>query len=144
MMGAVHRDLQHRLGLTYLFIAHDLSVVEHLSDRVAVMYLGRIVESGPVDAIYRTPRHPYTAALLSAIPIPDPARRRRRVVLGGEMPNPAAPPNGCRFHTRCPIARPICSFEDPPFREITPGHGSACHFAEEVIPPMLENAGPAR
>jgi oligopeptide/dipeptide ABC transporter ATP-binding protein len=131
------RTLQRQLGLTYLFIAHDLSVVEHLSDRVAVMYLGRIVESGPVESLYRAPRHPYTAALLSAIPIPDPRRRRRRVILAGEMPSPAAPPSGCRFHTRCPIARPICSVEDPPFREISPGHGSACHFAEEVEPPIV-------
>jgi len=138
------RTLQRQLGLTYLFIAHDLSVVEHLSDRVAVMYLGRIVESGPVESLYRAPRHPYTAALLSAIPIPDPRRRRRRVILGGEMPSPAAPPSGCRFHTRCPIARPICSIEDPPFREITPGHGSACHFAEQVEPPIVEaSAAPA-
>jgi oligopeptide/dipeptide ABC transporter ATP-binding protein len=137
------RDLQRRLGLTYLFIAHDLSVVEHLSDRVAVMYLGRIVEIAPVEEVYRTPRHPYTAALLSAIPVPDPRLRRRRVILTGEMPNPAAPPSGCRFHTRCPIARPICSVEDPPLREITPGHRSACHFAEEVEAPILAPAAPA-
>jgi len=129
------RDLQRKMGLTYLFIAHDLAVVEHLSDRVAVMYLGRIVELAPAAALYRTPRHPYTGSLLSAIPVPDPARRRRRIVLRGDVPSPAAPPSGCRFHTRCYMAQDVCRVQDPPLRAIAPGHFSACHFAEQVQPP---------
>jgi oligopeptide/dipeptide ABC transporter ATP-binding protein len=129
------RDLQRQMGLTYLFIAHDLAVVEHLSDRVAVMYLGRVVELAPAAELYRAPRHPYTVSLLSAIPVPDPARRRRRVVLRGDVPSPADPPPGCRFHTRCYMAQDICRVQDPPLRVMAPGHFSACHFAEQVAPP---------
>ena len=126
------RDLQKEMSLTYLFIAHDLSVVEHISNRVAVMYLGRIVELASSLDLYRDPRHPYTVSLLSAIPSHDPDSKKARIVLKGDVPNPAQPPSGCRFHPRCFMARPICSTEDPPLREIAPGHLSACHFAEQV------------
>jgi oligopeptide transport system ATP-binding protein len=126
------RDLQRQMQLTYLFIAHDLAVVEHLSDRVAVMYLGRIVELASRDELYRDPRHPYSAALLSAIPVPDPARRSRRIVLRGDVPSPARPPSGCPFHPRCFMARPLCSEQVPLLREVRPGHWAACHFADEV------------
>ena len=126
------RDLQKEMSLTYLFIAHDLSVVEHISNRVAVMYLGRIVELASSLDLYRNPRHPYTVSLLSAIPSHDPDRKKTRIVLKGDVPNPAQPPSGCRFHPRCFMAQPICSTEDPPLREIAPGHLSACHFAEQV------------
>ena len=125
-------DLQQQFSLTYLFIAHDLSVVEHISNRVAVMYLGRIVELASSLDLYRDPRHPYTVSLLSAIPSHDPDSKKTRIVLKGDVPNPAQPPSGCRFHPRCFMAQPICSTEDPPLREIAPGHLSACHFAEQV------------
>jgi oligopeptide transport system ATP-binding protein len=126
------RDLQTKMSLTYLFIAHDLSVVEHISNRVAVMYLGKIVELAPSLDLYRDPRHPYTVSLLSAIPQNDPDAKKARIVLKGDVPNPANPPSGCRFHPRCFMAQPICSTEDPPLREVVPGHWSACHFAEAV------------
>jgi oligopeptide transport system ATP-binding protein len=124
-------ELQQRLGLTYLFIAHDLSVVRHISDRVAVMYLGKIVELADRKAIYDEPLHPYTRALLSAVPIPDPKieAKRERTVLRGEVPSPLNPPSGCVFHPRCPIAIDRCSAEIPPLREIRPGHWAACHLA---------------
>ncbi|MDH3319557.1 MAG: dipeptide ABC transporter ATP-binding protein [Betaproteobacteria bacterium] len=124
-------DLQSRLGLTYLFIAHDLSVVRHISDRVAVMYLGKIAELADRKAIYDEPLHPYTRALLSAVPIPDPKieAKRERTVLRGEVPSALKPPSGCVFHPRCPIAVDRCSAEIPPLREIRPGHWAACHLA---------------
>ena len=129
-------SLQRDFGLTYLFIAHDLSLVRHISDRVAVMYLGRVVEIGTREDIYERPSHPYTQALLSAIPIEEPGQRgkRKRIVLEGDVPNPANPPSGCRFRTRCWKAQPICAEEDPALIDRGQGHPSACHFAEIVKP----------
>ncbi|UCF93116.1 MAG: dipeptide ABC transporter ATP-binding protein [Desulfobacterales bacterium] len=120
-------QLQEELNLSYLFIAHDLSVVEHISDRVAVMYLGRIVELASDQALYQNPRHPYSQALLSAVPVPDPEIRRRQVLLEGDVPSPLKPPAGCSFHTRCPVQNEICSREAPALRDIGDGHWVACH-----------------
>jgi oligopeptide/dipeptide ABC transporter ATP-binding protein len=128
------QDLQHELGLTYVMIAHDLSVVRHVSDRVAVMYLGKIVELGDRAQVYSRPMHPYTVGLLSAVPVPDPSRRaqRERIRLSGDVPSPVNPPAGCRFHTRCWKAQEICRTEQPPLAELDTGHRVACHFPENV------------
>ena len=126
------RNLQQEFGLTYLFIAHNLSVVEHISNRVGVMYLGKLVELADRVDLFRRPKHPYTKALLSAVPIPNPTVRRERIILQGDVPSPINPPSGCRFHPRCYMARDICKEQEPAFEEKAPGHFSACHFAHEV------------
>jgi oligopeptide/dipeptide ABC transporter ATP-binding protein len=125
-------DLQNELGLTYLFISHDLSVVEHISEQVAVMYLGSIVEIAPSRELYKNPRHPYTESLLSATPIIEPGTQRKRIILPGEIPNPADPPPGCRFHTRCSYARDNCKTTAPAWEEISPQHWVSCHFARTL------------
>lgn len=120
------KDLQQEFKLTYLFIAHNLSVVEHISDRVAVMYLGKVVEISMRDELFSNPLHPYTKALMSAIPIPDPTVKRERIILEGDVPSPLNPPKGCRFHPRCPVAIDVCSQKEPPLEEVEPGHMAAC------------------
>jgi oligopeptide/dipeptide ABC transporter ATP-binding protein len=127
-------DLQKEFGLSYLFIAHDIAVVEHISRRIAVMYLGKIVELADRASLFSRPQHPYTEALLSAVPVPDPEAAKKRIILRGDVPSPIDPPSGCRFHTRCPYAFDRCSQEEPPMQEILPGHHVACH---------LRDAGPA-
>jgi peptide/nickel transport system ATP-binding protein len=126
------QDLQENLGLTYLFVAHDLSVVAHISDRVAVMYVGKMVELAPKQELYTNPKHPYTEALMSAIPRPDPRPREKRVLLSGEVANPANPPTGCYFHPRCKYVQDVCRKEEPSFDEVSPSHFVKCHFAKEL------------
>ncbi len=140
-------DLRREMGLTYLFVAHNLSVVQYVSDRVGVMYLGQMAELAGVDEIYTHPRHPYTVALLSAVPSPDPRVRKRRMVLEGDVPSPANPPSGCRFHTRCWLRKRLdnpenCVTEEPVFREIVPGHQVACHYAEQVTDAIVSELVP--
>ena len=125
-------DLQAELNLSYLFVAHDLAVVEHISHRVAVMYLGKIVEIAPKQTIFTQPQHPYTVALLEAVPVPDPTRRKQRRALGGDVPSPIDPPSGCRFHTRCPHVEQRCRREEPPLQEVSPGQWVACHLRQPV------------
>jgi peptide/nickel transport system ATP-binding protein len=136
-------QLQRDYKLTYLFISHDLSVVEYVADRVAVMYVGKLVEMAPTNELYNNPKHPYTEALLSAIPVPDPRRRSNRIVLEGDVADPAHPPSGCYFHPRCRYAKERCKTEAPPLRQVAPNHIAACHFAEELqltgIPPLQTN-----
>jgi oligopeptide/dipeptide ABC transporter ATP-binding protein len=127
-------ELRERLGLAYLFISHDLSVVRHLSDRVAVMYLGQVVEQAPSQKLFSAPAHPYTQALLSAIPVPDPRRRPARILLAGDPPSPARPPAGCRFHTRCPAVMPRCSREEPPAYRVGEGHEARCFLRDPAGP----------
>lgn len=127
------KDLQAEFGLTYLFIAHNLSVVEHVSNRVAVMYLGKMVELATREELFRKPLHPYTMALMTAIPVPNPRLKRQRTVLKGDVPSPLNPPSGCRFHPRCPVAVEICSQEEPQFKELLPDHWVACWVAEENV-----------
>jgi len=139
------QDLQQRHGLAYLFIAHDLAVVEHLSRRILVMYLGRLVEGGDAREVCRAPRHPYTQALLSAVPVVDPDRKRARLLLPGDLPSPIHPPPGCPFHPRCPVAEARCRVEVPRLREVAPGHHAACHLATTAVPtpngPLLGEIG---
>src|SRR3712207_1726722 len=138
-------ELQERLGLTYLVIAHDLAVVRHISDVVGVMYLGSLVEQAPAEELYEEPLHPYTRALMSAVPVPDPTveERRERILLAGDLPSPARPPSGCRFHTRCPWRQPTrCHDEVPALRELATGHLVSCHWAEEIRDGVLAPRSP--
>jgi peptide/nickel transport system ATP-binding protein len=126
------QDLQERLNLSYLFISHDLGVIQHISNRVGVMYVGKMVETASTKDLFATPKHPYTEALLSAKPVPDPRKKSNRIILSGEVANPANPPSGCYFHPRCPYAKDICKKEAPEMKQVGDGHYAACHFAEEL------------
>jgi len=126
------QDLQAEFNLTYIFISHDLSVVEYVANRVAVMYVGKLVEVASTDELFAEPKHPYTEALLSAVPKPDPRLRSKRILLEGDVADPANPPSGCYFHPRCRYAQDICKIEAPALRQVTPGHIAACHFAKEL------------
>jgi peptide/nickel transport system ATP-binding protein len=137
-------QLQERLGLALLFVAHDLAVVEQIADRIAVLYLGKVVELAPARQLFQRPLHPYTVSLLSAVPVPDPGRRRQRILLAGDPPSPLHPPPGCRFHTRCPIARPRCASETPPLAAASPGHSVACFYAGELAPQGPDTSGAGR
>ncbi len=139
-------DLQKEFGIAYVLIAHDLAVVQHVSDRIAVMYLGKIVELADADELVMAPKHPYTEALLSAVPVPDPniKTKKKRIILRGDVPSPVNPPSGCRFHTRCPYKEDRCAKEEPPMREIIPGHFSACHFSERIYGAQKASPAPAR
>jgi peptide/nickel transport system ATP-binding protein len=143
-------DLQREFDLSYLFVAHDLAVVEHISHRVAVMYLGRIVELAATRALFGNPQHPYTEALLSAVPVPDPTVRRKRIILSGDVPSPIELPTGCRFHTRCPYAFDRCRVEEPRLQEVMPGHFAACHLRDALptpgssVPPRATSADPRK
>ena len=126
------KDLQRDYNLAYLFVSHNLAVVEHISHRIAVMYLGKIVELADKKALFASPQHPYTEALLSAVPVPDPRVKTERIILRGDVPSPMNPPSGCAFHTRCPHVKDICRVETPALREVTAGHFAACHLREPV------------
>jgi peptide/nickel transport system ATP-binding protein len=135
------QDLQHEYNLTYLFIAHDMSVVRHISNRIAVMYVGRLVEMGEAEVVLGNPKHPYSEALLSAIPRPNPHYRMERIILSGEAANPAAPPPGCVFHPRCKYCQDICKVEVPPLVEVEPGHFAACHFSDTLALEGIRETG---
>jgi oligopeptide/dipeptide ABC transporter ATP-binding protein len=135
------QDIQQEREMAYLFISHDLAIVRHIADRVAVMYLGRIVEIGPKRSIFKVPQHPYSQALLSAAPGLDPKLRQKRIILRGDVPSPTAIPSGCSFRTRCPLAQPICAAEQPPLNEVAPNQLAACHFAEPL--PIKRPSEPA-
>lgn len=127
------QDLQEKLNLSYLFISHDLGVIQHISNRVGVMYVGKMVETASTKSLFAQPKHPYTEALLSSKPVPDPRRKSNRIILSGEVANPASPPAGCYFHPRCPYAKDVCRKEAPEMKQVGDGHYAACHFAGELL-----------